>query len=109
MRRPASSTARCSTDELTRLGISDPTQGRSGSGGADSKVAVHLRDQKALVHLEAEEEERGVESWVLDMGTTNHMSSSRVAFAELDTAVCGTVRFGDDSVAWIEGCGTVIF
>jgi len=31
------------------------------------------------------------------------MLGCRAAFAELDPAVCGTVRFGDDSVARIEG------
>jgi hypothetical protein len=30
-------------------------------------------------------------------------------FAELDTAMRGSVRFGDDSVAEIEGCGMVLF
>ncbi|WVZ61915.1 hypothetical protein U9M48_011722 [Paspalum notatum var. saurae] len=37
------------------------------------------------------------------------MTGSRAAFADLDTAVCGSVRFGDDSVAEIEGRGTVLF
>jgi hypothetical protein len=37
------------------------------------------------------------------------MSGSRSAFTELDTAVQGTIRFGDDSVAEIEGRGTVEF
>jgi hypothetical protein len=37
------------------------------------------------------------------------MSGSRVTFAKLDTAVLGTVRFGDDSAAPIEGRGTVTF
>ncbi len=32
---------------------------------------------------------------------------SRSAFAELDTAVQGTIHFGDDSVTEIEGRGTV--
>jgi transposase InsO family protein len=55
------------------------------------------------------EEEHDAKSWVLDTGATNHMSGSRAAFAELDTAVCGSVWFGDDSVARIEGCSTVLF
>ncbi|WVZ61106.1 hypothetical protein U9M48_011028 [Paspalum notatum var. saurae] len=37
------------------------------------------------------------------------MTGSRAAFADLDTAVCGSVRFGDDSVVEIEGRGTVLF
>jgi hypothetical protein len=37
------------------------------------------------------------------------MSGSRSVFAELDTVVQGTVHFGDDSVAEIEGRETVEF
>ncbi|WVZ83579.1 hypothetical protein U9M48_030711 [Paspalum notatum var. saurae] len=37
------------------------------------------------------------------------MSGSRAAFTELDTDVCGTVRFSDNLVARIEGCRTVLF
>ena len=37
------------------------------------------------------------------------MTGSQAAFADLDTAVCGSVRFGDDSVAEIEGRDTVLF
>jgi transposase InsO family protein len=47
--------------------------------------------------------------WILDTGATNHMTGSRSAFAELDTAVTGTVRFGDGSVVRIEGRVTVLF
>jgi hypothetical protein len=37
------------------------------------------------------------------------MSGSRVAFANIDTGITGSVRFGDCSVASIEGVGTVLF
>ncbi|WVZ50371.1 hypothetical protein U9M48_001629 [Paspalum notatum var. saurae] len=37
------------------------------------------------------------------------MTGSRAAFVDLDTAVCGLVRFGDDLVAEIEGRGKVLF
>jgi hypothetical protein len=37
------------------------------------------------------------------------MTSARDVFAELNTAVMGTVRFGDGSVVSIEGKGTVLF
>jgi hypothetical protein len=47
--------------------------------------------------------------WVLDTGATNHMTGTRHIFAELDTAVTGSVRFGDGSVVAIEGKGTVLF
>jgi hypothetical protein len=46
--------------------------------------------------------------WYLDSGASNHMTSSRVVFAELDTKVTGTVRFGDNSVVDVVGCGTVV-
>jgi hypothetical protein len=37
------------------------------------------------------------------------MSGARGAFTDLDTGICGMVRFGDGSVVRIEGCGTVVF
>jgi hypothetical protein len=69
--------------------------------------AVHLREEKVFVQLGAKEE-RDAKVWICDTGATNHMSGSRAAFADLDLTVCGTVRFGDDSVAEIEGCGSVL-
>jgi hypothetical protein len=64
--------------------------------------------EKVFVQLR-EEGERDAKSWVLDTEATNHMSGSRAAFAELDMAICVTMRFGDDSVMRIEGCTTVLF
>ncbi|WVZ84642.1 LOW QUALITY PROTEIN: hypothetical protein U9M48_031649 [Paspalum notatum var. saurae] len=49
------------------------------------------------------------ECWYLDTGASNHMIGSRAAFAELDSTVTGTVRFGDNSVVTIAGRGTVLF
>jgi hypothetical protein len=40
---------------------------------------------------------------------TNHMFGCWVVFMKIDTAVLGTVHFGDDSVARIEGHKTVVF
>lgn len=37
------------------------------------------------------------------------MTSARVAFSELDTNICGTVRFDDGSMVEIEGCGSIVF
>jgi transposase InsO family protein len=76
---------------------------------AGSGSQVRLVEHKVLVHLSEEEKNRDTTSWVLDTGATNHMSGARMAFAELDTAVRGSVSFGDGSVANIEGCGTVLF
>ncbi|CAA7392031.1 unnamed protein product [Spirodela intermedia] len=73
-----------------------------------AQTQIHLREEKVFAHLE-EEELRDEEAWVVDTGATNHMSGSRTAFTELDTAVLGTVRFGDDSVARIEGRGAIVF
>ncbi|XBI71622.1 hypothetical protein VPH35_065793 [Triticum aestivum] len=47
--------------------------------------------------------------WYLDSGASNHMTGDRTAFAELDNAITGSVRFGDGSVVQIEGRGTVAF
>jgi hypothetical protein len=69
---------------------------------AGSGSQVRLVEHKVLMH-------RNTTSWVLDTGAMNHMSGARMAFAELDTAVRGSVSFGDGSVASIEGCGTVLF
>jgi hypothetical protein len=45
----------------------------------------------------------------MDTGATNYMSGSRAAFIKLNTYVQGTVRFGDDSMARIEGREKVEF
>jgi hypothetical protein len=47
--------------------------------------------------------------WVLDNGASNHMTSMRGVFAELENNIHGTVRFGDGSVVEIEGIDTVLF
>jgi hypothetical protein len=54
-------------------------------------------------------EDRDPLRWVLDSGATNHMTGARSAFAELDTNIHGTVRFGDGSVVEIEGRGSIVF
>jgi hypothetical protein len=47
--------------------------------------------------------------WIFDTGASNHMTGIKEAFADFDTGVVGTVRFGDGSVVQIEGCGTILF
>lgn len=87
-------------------------QAHGGGGSTAAKappgVQIELREEKVFAH-HGEEEERDAKTWVLDTGATNHMSGSRAVFADLDTAVYGSVRFGDDSMARIEGRGTVTF
>jgi hypothetical protein len=76
----------------------------TGVGGAVAHI-VHLREEHVFAQLG--EEEHDCKSWICDTGATNHMSDSLAAFAELDTTVRGTVRFGDDSMTEIEGRGVV--
>ena len=77
---------------------------------ADARAHVHLAEPKVLFHLREDEKEAvGPCRWVLDTGATNHMSGSRSVFAERNSGITGTVRFGDGSVVNIEGKGTVLF
>jgi hypothetical protein len=71
-------------------------------------VEVEIHEEKVFAHLD-EQKERDAGTWVLDTGAMNHMSGCRAAFTKIDTTVLGTVRFTDDSVAWIEGRGTIVF
>jgi hypothetical protein len=61
-----------------------------------------------FAHLD-EEKERDSGIWVLNTRATNHIYGCQAAFMKIDTVVLGTMRFGDDSVAQIEGRGTVVF
>jgi hypothetical protein len=69
---------------------------------------VEIHEEKVFAHLD-EEKERNVGTWVLDTGAMNHMSGYRAVFTKINTTVLDTVRFGDDSVARIEGRRTVVF
>jgi hypothetical protein len=79
-----------------------------GTSAQGSVAEVEIHEEKRFAHLD-EEMEHDTETWVLDTEETNHMSWCRAAFMKIDTVVLGTVRFGDDSVARIEGRGTVVF
>jgi hypothetical protein len=79
----------------------------TGDGGAWEVVVI--REEKVFMQLKRPEENRDVKFWILDKGATNHMTGSRVMFIDLNTHVQGTVRFGDDSTAEIEGCDRVEF
>jgi hypothetical protein len=101
--------------EVTELSISIPPPRSTPppppqAPAVDPPPCIHLDEHKVLLHLSEEEKEAvGPRRWVLDIGATNHMTSARDVFAELNTAVMGTVRFGDGSVVSIEGKGTVLF
>jgi hypothetical protein len=47
--------------------------------------------------------------WYFDMGGSSHMTGVRQMFSSLDESVHGTVRFGDGSLAKIQGKGSVVF
>jgi hypothetical protein len=48
-------------------------------------------------------------AWYLDTGASNHMTGCREKFAELDTKVIGSVKFGDGSIVEICVKGSVLF
>ena len=43
-----------------------------------------------------------------DTGVTNHMAGAKSAFFELDSGICGMVKFGDGSVVEIKGRDTIL-
>jgi hypothetical protein len=72
-------------------------------------IGVVIHEEKVFVQLGKLEASRDAKTWIVDMGAMNHMAGSRAVFVDLDTHVRGTVRFRDDSVTEIEGCGEVKF
>ena len=71
---------------------------------------VYLSEEKdKAVELGDEGDEVTTEVWFLDTGATNHMTGACTAFAELDTGVMGSVKFGDGSMVDIRGRSTVLF
>jgi hypothetical protein len=85
-----------------------PGESSAGTSAPGSMAEVEIHEEKVFTHHD-KQKERDAGTWVLDTGATNHMSGCRVAFMKIDTMVLDTVRFGDDSVARIEGCGTIVF
>jgi hypothetical protein len=69
---------------------------------------VHLVEEKVFTQFfDAEKTE--CRRWVLDTGTTNHMTCFRSTFFELDRNIHGTIKFGDGSLVQIEGMVTILF
>ena len=48
------------------------------------------------------------DGWCLDTGATHHMTGRREFFAELDSNVRGSIKFGDASGVEIKGVASVI-
>jgi hypothetical protein len=76
----------------------------------EQQQLVHLDETKAQAFLGTScSDDDHLAGWYLDTGATNHMTGRGNVFSELDRAVQGTVKFGDDSVVNICGKGTIIF
>jgi hypothetical protein len=75
---------------------------------ASKPSPLELVEAKVFAQLDDGDDDRDASVWHLDTGATNRMSGSRFAFQDLDTKICGVVRFGDGSAVPIEGAGTVI-
>jgi hypothetical protein len=88
--------------------VRPPGESSVGTLAQGSTAEVEIHEEKVFAHLH-EKKEHDAGTWVLDTGATNHMFGCRAAFMKIDTTVLGTVHFGDDSVARIEGRGTVVF
>jgi hypothetical protein len=88
--------------------VRPPGESSIGTSAQRSVAEVEIHKEKVFAHLD-EEKEHDVGTWVLDTGAMNHMFGCQAAFMKIDTAVFGAVCFGDNSVAWIEGHGTVVF
>jgi hypothetical protein len=84
-----------------------PLKAGSAVVAISSRAEIELKEVNVYPHLE-EEKERDAGTWVLDIGVTNHMSRCQAAFTSLDTAVLGTMHFGDNFVARIEGHGCIM-
>ena len=77
-------------------------------GPGKALKAINLDEPRTQVHLrlvDGEQEQR----WYLDSSASNHMTSSKAAFSELDDDVTDTVKFDDGSRVAIRGHGTIIF
>jgi hypothetical protein len=81
----------------------------AAASGGDVETTLEIREEKVFVQLGQPEAGLDAMIWIINTGATNHMTGSRAAFIDLDTRVWGTVRFGDDSAAEIEGRGKVEF
>jgi transposase InsO family protein len=73
----------------------------------DANDELHFLENKVFASFN-DSDDRDPKQWVLDTGASNHMTGSKAAFSSIDGGVTRSVRFGDDSVARIEGIGTVL-
>ena len=74
-----------------------------------ASAPLHLDEPKAHALLGDGSGKDKTVGWCLDTGATHHMTGRREFFAELDSDVRGSVKFGDASAVEIKGVGSVIF
>lgn len=92
-------------DELTLLlAAADPII----AAPPQPRRPINICEDRVFAHLDPNADPEP-HRWVLDTSAMNHMTGARSAFSELDGNVHCTVRFGDGSVAEIEGTDTIIF
>lgn len=98
------------TEEGIHPQIESPPLEQRGSAPPTSPSAgqLHLVKDRVFAAFN-DSDDLDPKRWVLDTGASNYMSGSRAAFADLDSGISGSVRFGDGSVAKIEGIGTILF
>jgi len=102
-----------------------PKKEKKEAGQAEANVAVGAADHNGALMLATCDIEQGSSQvlltekvtpvtvpkgvWVLDTGTSNHMTENRSLLSQLDEGVRGSVKFGDGSSVSIQGIGSVVF
>ncbi|XP_066162150.1 uncharacterized protein [Oryza sativa Japonica Group] len=100
--------ARAELDSVPTLPLPVPPLPRATPATPPQSKPLEVVQAKVFASLD-DAAERSQRRWILDTGATNHMTGSRSLFAELDTAITGTVKFGDGLVVSIEGRDTILF
>jgi hypothetical protein len=100
--------ARAELDSVPTPPLPVPPLPRATPATPPQSKPLEVVEAKVFASLD-DAAERSQRRWILDTGATNHMTGSRSLFAELDTAITGTVKFGDGLVVSIEGRDTVLF
>jgi hypothetical protein len=89
-------------------GVRPPGESSIGTSAQGSVAEVEIHEEKVFTHLDTEKE-CDCGTWVLDTGVMNCLSGCRTTFTKINTVVLDTVHFSDNSVARIEGRGTIVF
>lgn len=70
---------------------------------------MRLSEQKVLMQIRKENEILDVSELVFDTTAMDHVTGSQEAFSTFDSAICGSVKFGNGSIMLIEWHGMVLF